>query len=305
MSRYQRTILGTCCVPWNEDATLAEDLFRESIRYLLDRGLCDLYVFGTAGEGYAVSDALFDQVVRVFVEQVTDGGGVPMVGVISLSLPTIIERIERAAALGVREFQLSLPSWGALSDQELPVFFREVCSRFPEIQFLHYNVPRAGRLVTAAEYAALAAAHPNLVATKQVGTDLRYLSELFATASDLRHFVTDPGYAYASIIGEPGLLMAISATNPLRAREYFEAGVRRDVDVLMSLHRDLTGIRTALIAAVGSEAHMDGARDKIHCKLHEPRFPLRLLPPYQGASDDAFERYRAAIRARYPRWLED
>jgi hypothetical protein len=44
-----------------------------------------------------------------------------MIGIISLSLPTIIERIERAQAMGARRFQLSLPSWGALRDSELDV----------------------------------------------------------------------------------------------------------------------------------------------------------------------------------------
>jgi hypothetical protein len=30
--RYPRCIFSTCCVPWNEDGTLAEDLFRREIR---------------------------------------------------------------------------------------------------------------------------------------------------------------------------------------------------------------------------------------------------------------------------------
>ena len=67
-----------------------------------------------------------------------------MVGVISPSLTTIIERIERAAALGFSAFQISLPNWGTLSDHELRTFFREVCGRFPELRFLHYNLPRDG-----------------------------------------------------------------------------------------------------------------------------------------------------------------
>ena len=48
-----------------------------------------------------------------------------MVGVISLSLGTILDRIERCRAKGVRHFQISLPSWGALGDSELSEFFRQ------------------------------------------------------------------------------------------------------------------------------------------------------------------------------------
>src|SRR5438309_717930 len=71
--RYPRTILGTCCVPWNDDGTLAEGIFRDSIRILIEQGLPDLYLFGTAGEGYAVTESLFDRIVRIFVEEMADG----------------------------------------------------------------------------------------------------------------------------------------------------------------------------------------------------------------------------------------
>ena len=89
-----------------------------------------------------------------------------MVGIISLSLPTILERIAFAAACGVRTFQFSLPSWGPLNDHEMRRFFAEICGAFPDLAFLHYNLMRTGRLVRPQEYAELAAAHPNLVATK-------------------------------------------------------------------------------------------------------------------------------------------
>jgi dihydrodipicolinate synthase/N-acetylneuraminate lyase len=306
--RYRRTILGTCCVPWNDDGTVAEAVFRRSIAKLIERGLRDLYVFGTAGEGYAVSDRLFDRVVRIFVEEMGARGATPMVGVISLSLPTVVERIERAAGLGVREFQISLPSWGALAGAELPAFFSEVCGRFPELRFLHYNLPRAQRLVTPEEYAALAAVHPNLVATKYGGGDVRLINGLLHQAGQLRHFLTEFGFAAASIAGEPGLLVSFASSSPRRARQFYEAGVDRDVEQLAALQRELVAIRHELgtaMAALAPGAHMDGAFDKVFCKLHDPRFPLRLLPPYQGATDAAFERYRDVLCERFPQWLDE
>jgi dihydrodipicolinate synthase/N-acetylneuraminate lyase len=304
MTRYRRTILGTCCVPWQADGTLAEPIFRDSIRALLARGLRDLYVFGTAGEGYAVDDDQFDQVVRVFVEEMTAAQATPMVGVISLSLRTILERIARTAALGVREFQVSLPSWGALSDRELTVFFDEVCGRFPECRFLHYNLPRAQRLLTADEYAMLADRHPNLVATKNTTLDLGRLTGLLRTAGMLRHFAGEIGFIHGSLLGEPGLLVSLAAIHSTRARELFEAGVRRDLPRLMALHHELSELSQALHAAVGTGAHMDGAYDKLFSALRDPNFPLRLLPPYQGAPDDALARFRHVLETRFPDWVE-
>jgi dihydrodipicolinate synthase/N-acetylneuraminate lyase len=304
-ARYPQVILGTCCVPWNDDYSLAEDVFRRSIRALADGGLRDLYLFGTAGEGHAVSDALFEQITRVFVEEASARDIPPMVGLISLSLPTVIERIAGAAALGVRRFQISLPSWGTLTDAEVSVFFRETCGRFPDYQFLHYNLPRSGRLLSGRDYAALAAAHPNLVATKYGGTDVRMVGDLLAQAPQLRHFFTEQGYAAGSALGVPGFLVSLASTNLRRARAYFDAGVRRDAAALAALQWELAGLHRELVAAMDPGAHMDGAYDKLFSRLHVPDFPLRLLPPYAGASAAAFERFAAALRERYPAWAPD
>jgi dihydrodipicolinate synthase/N-acetylneuraminate lyase len=303
--RFKRTILGTCCVPWNEDGTLAEDIFRDSIRHLLRHGLPDLYLFGTAGEGYAITDSLFDRIVCVFAEEMSAGGAAPMVGVISLSLPTILERIERAGAMGVRLFQVSLPSWGAVTDHEMFTFFDEVCNRFPDFQFLHYNLPRTKRLVTPDEYRVLGDKHRNLVATKYGGSDLSMINGLLRRAGDLRHFFGDVTFSAGSLLGECGYLISIGSSNLRRARRYFEAGLARDVKTLTAMQQELVGMHDALIKAVGTTAHMDGAFDKIFSRMHDRRFPLRLLPPYQGASVEAFEQYCAALREHYPAWIEE
>lgn len=100
MNRYPRCILGTCPIPWDEQYRFAKDLFRRQVRYLLEHGTRHLYIFGTAGEGYAVSDGQFDTITRAFAEEMAAGGAEPMVGLISLSLPTIIERIEIVGSQG-------------------------------------------------------------------------------------------------------------------------------------------------------------------------------------------------------------
>jgi dihydrodipicolinate synthase/N-acetylneuraminate lyase len=300
-TRFPQTVLATCCVPWDEDGALLEEAFRDSIRTLVGHGFRDLYVFGTAGEGYAVDEERFDAVCGAFVEETRAAGVPPMVGVISLSLPTVIQRIERAADLGVELFQISLPSWGALNDRELAVFFAETCGRFPSLRFLHYNLPRSRRLVTPAEYARLAARHPNLVATKNAGASNATIVELFAQAPELRHFFTEPGYGYASLVGPAGFLVSVALLRPRYAHAYFEAGLARDVETLASIARDTAAIVAELQRALGG-AHMDGAFDKCLSRALDPAFPLRLLPPYEGASDEAFDAFMTAVRARLPHW---
>ena len=46
-----------------------EEVFRDQIRIHLRAGVKHLYVFGTAGEGYAVTESLFDSIVQVFADE--------------------------------------------------------------------------------------------------------------------------------------------------------------------------------------------------------------------------------------------
>lgn len=302
VKRYPACIVGTAVVPWSPDGRFEERLFRREIDSLIANGYRNLYIFGTAGEGYAVTDDQHLEIARVFVEAMRSGGAEPMVGVISLSLQTIVARIEAARKLGVRQFQISLPSWGPLDDGEVMRFFDLVLGRFEDCSFLHYNLQRAKRLVTAREYAAIAARHPNLVATKNSTDSMVRIRGLLEEAPMLQHFLNEHGYAYGSLLGECGLLISVAATNLRLGQAYFEAGRARDVETLFRMEGELRVMGEAL-AGVSPGARIDGAYDKVLWKLHDPDFPLRLLPPYEAAEPDAAARYLAFLRERLPQWL--
>ncbi|MDZ4402642.1 dihydrodipicolinate synthase family protein [Prosthecobacter sp.] len=301
--RYRPCVLATCCIPWNERFEFEEVIFRRSVRLQIASGIRDLYIFGTAGEGYAVTETQFDAVTRVFLDETRIDGVQAMIGLISQSLPMVIERIERARDMGARRFQLSLPSWGVLNDAELKTFFRETCGRFPDCEFLHYNLMRTGRIVTGAEYGLLAGEYENLVATKNSTADEARLTSLMTASPQLQHFITEAGFAKAALMGECGFLISFTSTNFVRASEYFRAGCEQDAAKLAAIARDFDGLIAAFKEAVGSTAHMDGAFDKLFCRVHDPKFPLRLLPPYEGVSDERFDRYLALLRQNLPHWL--
>src|SRR5215218_3401959 len=169
MPRYPQSVLVSCEIPWDERQNLIEDVFRKEVRMALANDFKHLYIFGTAGEGYAVDTARFRQIVEIFREETRGEGVHPQVGVIGLSTANIVERIAFAHAAGFRVFQISLPSWGALNDVELLSFFKDVCGAFPDAQFLHYNLPRAKRVLEAPDYRRLIDAINNSAATENTG----------------------------------------------------------------------------------------------------------------------------------------
>jgi len=169
-------------------------------------------------------------------------------------------------------------------------------------KFLHYNLLRTKRLVTPEEYAVLADENPNLVATKNSTADMGRIAGLLHHAPQLTHFFTEAGYAYGSLVGQCRFLVSVASCNFRSARAYYETGQRRDADGLWEQQRELMRMIDDLVAFGSSEAHMDGAYDQAFCRLHDPEFPLRFLPPYASLSQETFGKFRKLLQEKYPAW---
>lgn len=298
--RYPAGIMATCCIPWDEQGRFAESIFRLGVRQAL-KGTSQLYVFGTAGEGYAVTDQQFQSIVAAFAEEMRKGKAEAMVGVIHLSLPVMLERIARCRDLGVTRFQISLPSWAALRDPELYSYFDKVCGAFPDCQFLHYNLPRTKRLVTGKEYRKIAEANPNLVATKNCGDSLSHIRSLIEDAPELTHFLSESGYMYGSLFGPCGILASFIMNWP-KLHALYEAGKRRDTQTMASILREIDIVSQTLFETIPGD-RIDGSYDKLFEKMYDPDMPLRLLPPYIGSSDEEFGAFVRLLKERLPEWV--
>lgn len=290
--RLPPTVLATCVLPWDDLLRFDEDAFREHVRLVAAHMTRHLYVFGTAGEGYAVTEAQFRDIARVFWDEARRCAVTPMLGVISTSLGTVIERLEFGLGLGYRQFQISFAAWGRVGDAERDVFFRETCGRFPHAQFLHYNTPRGGRVLTGTEYGRLAAEHASLAAVKFTSSDAAVVAELVRNADPVQCFLTEPAYVLAD--GNCGLLVSLSGVRlglPGRFQAARGAGLRE----LGRLAEAVDELLEDSFRAACPSAHMDGAYEKVLARAHGARLALRLLPPYQGATEGAYRRFEAGL----------
>ena len=160
MARYPSTVMVSVVCPWDDDEQLDEAVFRREIQHAVTAGFRRIYVFGTAGEGYAVDSARFRRVIEVFGDELAGTDATPMVGVIGLSTANVLERVAVAHAMGFREFQVSLPAWSVLSDDEVVTYLTAVCGAYPDSRFMHYNTARVGRIVDGALYRRLVELDP-------------------------------------------------------------------------------------------------------------------------------------------------
>lgn len=297
-TRYPRSNLTACMLPWTADFQLDVPLFEAQVQTAIEDGYRCLYVMGTAGEGYALSEQRFRQVVELFAKLTVRDSLDPQVGVIGTSMEQVIERIGFAHDQGVRMFQISLPSWGTLDEAEALTFFTTVCGGFPDSRFLHYNLPRAGRIIRGAEYHRIADQVPNLVATKNSSTDYARTADLMKHAPDLQHFFLEGNFAMGCTMGECSLLCSHAALFPKTTWQFFQAGLDNDLPKLFRITALLHDVTRSLFAHC-SRSMIDGCYDKTFLRLRDERFPNRVLPPYQGLSEEEFAKCREIFRERF------
>jgi len=281
-------------LPWTESFELDVPVFERHIQSTLDDGYTCLYLMGTAGEGYAVDNDRFQQVVEVFAGLTVRDGIDPQIGVIGTSMDQTLGRLQTAYDLGIRMFQISLPSWGTLDEAETMLFFQTVCGRFPDCRFLHYNLPRAGRIIRGREYHRIAEAVPNLVATKNSSTDYARTADLLTHSPELQHFLLEGNFAMGCTLTECSLLCSFDALFPKTTWQFFEAGKNKDLEELFRITRLFHDACETLLSVCQREM-IDGAYDKTFLWLVDPSFSNRLLPPYLGLSEEE----SAAVREVY------
>jgi hypothetical protein len=96
----------------------------------------------------------------------------------------------------------------------------------------------------------------------------------------------------------------VATLNLAMGQRYFDAGMRRDVSTLLAMQAELFQLgRTFQEAVSGGHTRIDGAYDKVLWWMHDRRFPLRLLPPYQGANPVWAATFADYVRDHYPGWI--
>ena len=288
--RYPSVMMATALIPWDENYNFMPDVFEKQVRHMVDNGLRHIYLFGTAGEGYAVNLSQYREIVSLFADIMKGDGLYPMVGLVDMSVSRMKEKLEIAYSYGIREYQFSLPCWAQLNNDEIFSFFDALLPDYPDCKFLNYNLTKTKRLLEPEELFELAQLHPNFVAVKHTRGEESDFTAIAASGTPLQFFVTERNFLNLSKMTECGLLMSISNTYLPMAKEFFNACKDKDFEEASRMMDIFWDIRTAMINSVTFTA-IDGVYDKLYVKFNVGEFPLRLLPPYQCASDEVFRKF--------------
>jgi dihydrodipicolinate synthase/N-acetylneuraminate lyase len=220
-----------------------------------------------------------------------------------MSTAQVVERIAVAYEIGFRVFQIALPLWGVLTDNETLTFFKDVCGTFPDAKFLHYNTAHSKRVLLTEDYLRIEAEVPNLVATKFESASPIETRKL-VTQTSLQHFLGEGNFPWGCLHGECSLLAFTAPLSPARTRRFFDLGVTGQIAELFQQAAEIDSVVDALYSPVVDLPLVDGAYDKILARASGFEMPLRMLSPYDGCDIATYEACVAALRHAHPEWLE-
>ncbi|HBE00910.1 MAG: hypothetical protein A2096_03860 [Spirochaetes bacterium GWF1_41_5] len=302
--RYKPCVMGNVCIPYTKKNGFIDDLFRQTIQELISYNIKNLYIFGTAGEGYAVSNAMFTRIARSFFDETKSISNNCLLGVIGMSVEQIKEKIDIGIDIGFKMFQISLPPWGKCNDKEMFNFFDEILGAYPNCNFLHYNTIRGLRTLTGKEYGIISSTYKNLVASKISSNNLFGILSVFYNAPQMCHFFTEFEYAYAGLFSPCGLILTSSSINLKLAADFFNSVKQKNLKKIVNYAEDFYTILFSLFENTASGQHIDGAYDKIYAKILNKDFPLELISPYQYTTDAEFENFKETLKRNLPKWMK-
>ena len=280
-------VMTPILTPFNDDQTIAYDLYVEHAKWLLDEGIHYISPFGTTGE--ALSVTVEERIAAV--EALIDGGIDPLVLMPGSGLCNLADTVKltgHALERGCRAV-MTLPPffYTNASDDGLFTYF----SRFveavdsPSLKVCMYHIPpMAGIGFTPALAQRLAAQFPEVfIAYKDSSGDFDNTRAVIQAAPSVAVFPGSEHFLKQGI--ENGAMGCISATcnvNPAGIRRVYDVAVGAKTDDLEKINGDMVRFRKT-IEKFGPIPAMKGM-------LAEKRRDARwrnVRPPILPASDSS------------------
>ena len=148
-------IIVSILTPMNEDESINPEELVRQIERLIDAGVHGIFVFGTNGEGYILSEEEKAAVLKTTVDAVH--GRVPVyAGTGCISTRDTIRQSLKAQELGADALSIITPSFAAASQDEL-IRHYETVAQAVDLPIILYNIPaRTGNALAPATVRKLA-----------------------------------------------------------------------------------------------------------------------------------------------------
>lgn len=184
-------IIVPIITPMNEDESVNLLELRNQINRMLDGGVHGIFVFGTNGEGYILSEEEKEEVLACCIDQVK--GRVPVyAGTGCVSTKDTVRLSRKAEELGADVLSIITPSFAAASQNEMITHYRTVADSV-SLPILLYNIPaRTGNALQPATVKALSQVD-NIVGVKDSSGNFDNILQFIENTRERKDFTVLSG----------------------------------------------------------------------------------------------------------------
>lgn len=297
---------GTLLLPINPDDTIDFSRLSREIDVLIAARIDGIYSNGTAGEFHTQTEAEFDQINQLLAEKCNDAGMPFQIGV-SHSVPAImLDRIRRTQALKPSAYQVILPDWVALTNQEAQLFLNRTSEAANPVPLVLYNPPHAKRVLSPAGYYNLSATTPALISVKLLDGDEQWYEEMKPVADRIAVFV--PGHHLATGVEKDvaaGAYSNVACINPKAAQQWWQM-MQADIREALEVQNAIQLFFNACIVPYAKKGFSNPALDKLLAAVGGwAPVGTRLKWPYQWIPETDVPDVRKGARQYLPGWFFD
>ena len=295
-------------LPWREDYSLDEPVFRQNLEKLCTFKVAGIYTTGSTGEFYALDRPEFQRMVDIVVETVAPTGIPLQVGCCADDTRDILRQIEYAFHAGADGVQIVIPYWMELTQGEILQYFRDVSAASAGLPIIHYNIPRAKNYLTGPDYRSILEVAPNLIGVKFTfaGSHFGQLQQALRLTPELAFFVAEDLLVTAMQLGARGSYSSVVCMNPLFMQRMFDLAEARQWDAAMEMQSRLVSFFSELEDLAGElgMGDIDPVADKgLGVASGFVAGHSRTRPPYIGWNNDQVQQVRLWLQRHYPELL--
>ncbi|MDU8648245.1 4-hydroxy-tetrahydrodipicolinate synthase [Pseudomonas syringae group sp. 26L6] len=177
-----RGIIPALVTPFTADQQLDEQALRNLIENLLNAGVHGLFVLGTNGEFFTLSESEKLKIARITVEAAA--GRVPVVvGTGAFATHEVIEMNKKMIDVGADALSIITPYFNAISQSELIKHYTAVADA-SELPLMMYNIPAKTGMSIGIGAVATLSQHPQIKGIKDSAGNFDALVQMMQYRSD-------------------------------------------------------------------------------------------------------------------------
>ncbi|MBI6704085.1 4-hydroxy-tetrahydrodipicolinate synthase [Pseudomonas viridiflava] len=177
-----RGIIPALVTPFTDDQQLDEQALRNLIENLLNAGVHGLFVLGTNGEFFTLSESEKLRIARITVEAAA--GRVPVVvGTGAFATHEVIEMNKKMIDVGAHALSIITPYFNAISQSELIRHYTTIADA-SELPLMMYNIPAKTGISIGINAVATLSQHPKIKGIKDSAGNFDALVQMMKYRSD-------------------------------------------------------------------------------------------------------------------------